>query len=161
MALYASNNTMGGTQQNLATTFKTILALTAETTTLGVTRGFIYEFNVGADGLPNATDCAIVWDLSPITAAGTSTPVTPVALDQADVACRAQGEANFTAEGTITANAQRWALAANQRASYRWVVNPCGPGEIVWPATDEAGFAMRAKSSTYASTTVVSMLHRE
>jgi hypothetical protein len=159
MALYAVNNTMGGTQQNLSSTFKTILTVKAATATLR--RAFIYEFGVGADGLPNATDCAIVWDLSAQTADGTATAVTPVAMDQADTAAGSVAVANATAEGTITANSARWTLAANQRASYRWVVNPCGPGEIVIPATNLAGFSLRAKSSTYASTTVGNILFRE
>jgi hypothetical protein len=159
MALYAVNNQMGGTPQNLTTSFKTILSARAITATLR--RAFLYELNVGADGLPNATDCAIVWDLSAQTADGTATTVTAVALDQADVAGGTNTEANYTAEGTITANSARWTLAANQRASYRWVVNPCGPGEIVIPATNDVGFALRAKSSTYASTVVAAIMFRE
>ena len=159
MSLYAVNNLLAGTQQNLSTSYKTILALTAATATLR--RAFIYEISVGADGLPNATDNAIVWDLSAQTAAGTSTAVTPTALDQADAASDTVGSANFTAEGTITATSSRWTLAANQRASYRWVVNPGGPGEIVIPATNVAGFALRAKSTTYASTVTVAEFFRE
>jgi hypothetical protein len=161
MALYASNNLLGGTQQSLSSSFKTITALTAETTTLGVSRGFIYEILIGADGAPNATDCAIQWDLSAITAAGTATTAIPVALDGADIAGRITADVNATAEPTYTAASSRWALGANQRASYRWQVNPCGPGEIVIPATDEAGFGLRAKSVTYASTVVGHLYHRE
>lgn len=171
MALYTVNNGPGfassGTMQNISTTLGaatgTLLSVTSETTTLGLARGYIFEISVGANGLPNATDCAIVWDLSAITAAGTAsgTAMIPVALDASDVAGRLTADANYTAAGTITANSSRWSLAANQRASYRWVVNPGGPGEIVIPATDEAGYAVRATSSTYASTCLAEMKWRE
>jgi len=171
MALYTVNNGPGfasaGTLQNISTTLGAatagLLALTAETTTLGVTRAAIYEISVGANGLPNATDCAIIWDLSAVTAAGTASgaAMVPLALDSADVAGRIVADANYTIGPTVTANSSRWSLAANQRASYRWVVNPGGPGEIIIPATDEAGYLLRAASSTYASTCIGEMKFRE
>lgn len=160
MALYGSSIlNAGATQQNLSSTFKTIVSLRAITATLR--RAFLYEFEIGADGLPNATDCAIVWDISRQTADGTATSCPTQALDPADAASGSQVEANYTAEGTITATSSLWALGANQRASYRWVVNPGGPGELVVPATNDAGLALRAKSSTYASTVVAAILYRE
>lgn len=159
MALYAFNNQLGGTAQNLSTSYKTIISLRAITATLR--RAAIYEFEVGADGVPNATDCAIVWDLSAQTADGTATAVTPTTIDQADAASGSQTDANYTIEGTVTAASSRWAMAMNQRASFRWVVNPGGPGEIVVPATNDVGYALRAKSTTYASTTVAHIFFRE
>jgi hypothetical protein len=159
MALYATHNLLGGTQQNLSSSFKSITIIKAATATLR--RGYVFEIAVGADGAPNATDCAIVWDLSRQTADGTATAVTPNPLDPADTAAGTVSVANATAEGTITANSAVFDLAANQRASYRWVVNPGGPGELVIPATNLAGFALRAKSTTYASTVVGQLNFRE
>jgi len=85
----------------------------------------------------------------------------PTLLDQADSASGTVATVNYTAEGTITATSSRWALGANQRATYRWVVNPGGPGEIVIPATNLAGFALRAKSTTYTGTAVGHLFFRE
>lgn len=161
MALYFASNTNATTpaQQNLGTSFKTLTQVTAATATLR--RAFIYEFEVGASGLPNATDCAIVWDLVAQTSLGTGVAGVVTPLDQADAASGSVSRINHTSEPTTTANSQRWTLAANQRASYRWVVNPGGPGEIVVPATNLSGFGLRAKSSTYASTCDAGLYFRE
>lgn len=161
MALYSVNNLQNGTpaQTNLTTTFKTVTSVAAATATLR--RAYIYEMDVGADGLPNATDCGIVWDLSAQTAAGTPVVMTVAALDQADAVTGTVAGGNHTAEPTITATSSRWAFAANQRGSYRWVVAPGGPGEIVIPATNLAGYALRAKSTTYASTAIATIMFRE
>lgn len=146
MPNYAASNLLGGTQQNLSTSFKTLVALTAATATLK--RGRIYDLLVGTDGTP--ADNACRFDISRQTAAGTSTSITPNALDPADVAAGTVGSANFTAEGTITANSSVLQLGLNQRASYRWVAAP--GGELVWPATNLAGLAIRANSPGYTST---------
>lgn len=161
MALYSTNNLNAVTpaQSSLTTTFKTVTSLAAATASLR--RAFIYEFDIGADGVPNATDCAIVWDLSAQTAAGTPVVMTVASLDQADAATGTVAGGNHSAEPTITAQSSRFSLAANQRASYRWVVAPGGPGELVIPATNLAGYALRAKSTNYASTAVASILFRE
>jgi hypothetical protein len=162
MALYGVTNVSHATPalQNISTSYKTGLNLTAATATLR--RAFIYEFGVGASGTPNATDCEIVWNMARCTSIGTGVTMTSNSLDQADAAAGTVATGNCTAEPTITAETQTlWVLAANQRASYRWVVAPGGPGEIVVPATNVAGYALRAKSSTYASTMNVSMMYRE
>src|SRR4051812_4775147 len=161
MALYSTSNLNATTpaQTNMTTTFKSVTGIAAATATLR--RAFIYEFDVGASAVPNATDCEIVWDLSAQTAAGTPVVMTPVSLDQADAATGTVAGGNHSAEPTITATSSRWALAANQRGTYRWVVAPGGPGEIVVPATNLAGYALRAKSTTYASTAVATIMYRE
>lgn len=69
MARYNLNNRLAGTQQNLSTSFKTIVAATAATAT--PTSAKVYEISIGQDGTLNATDCQVVWDLSRQTAAGT------------------------------------------------------------------------------------------
>jgi hypothetical protein len=161
MALYSTSNLNATTpaQTNMTTSFKSVTGLAAQTT--GLRRAFIFEFDVGASAVPNATDCEIVWDLSAQTAAGTPVVLTVTSLDQADAATGTIAGGNHTAEPTVTANSSRFALAANQRASYRWVVAPGGPGEIVIPATNLAGYVIRAKSSTYASTVISTILFRE
>ncbi len=154
-AKYATSNLLGGTQQNLSSSFKTIAALTAATASLR--RAWIFDLMFGADGTP--ADNVITYDISRQTAAGTSTALTPNALDPADAGADTIGSGNFTAEGTITANSSVLGIAVNQRASYRWVAAP--GSELVIPATNLAGFAARAKSPAYTGTVIVQAHHRE
>lgn len=167
MALYYASNTNATTpaQQNLSTTFKTMITLTSQTAASGVTlsRAFVYEFEVGTSGTPNATDCGLVWEMSRVTAIGTAGATGVVnPLDPADAASSHVSSINHpTIEPTYTANSQVWTLAANQRASYRWVVNPGGPGELVIPATNVAGLGLRAKSTNFASTADTAVYFRE
>lgn len=149
MAKYSANNTLGGSLQNLTSSYKTLLALTAATATLR--RAWINDVTFGTNGTP--ADQAMQYDISAQTAAGTSTSVTPQLEDQADAAAGTVGSANFTAEGTITSASSRLNIAANARATVRWVAAP--GQEIVIPAVNLSGFAMRAQSPGYTSTAVV------
>lgn len=152
MAQYSASNLLGGTQQNLSSSFKTINVVTAATGSATLRRGWIYEFEIGADNVPNATDCPIIWDISQQTEAGTATSVTPVPIDQgADAAAQLTYAANATAEGTITANSSVFYLGLNQRASQRWIARDKASSIIV-QAVNLKGWAMRAKSPNYAST---------
>ncbi len=160
MALYSTNNRLAGTQQALTTTFKTQMSLTAATGAATLKRGWIYEWEVGADGAPNATDCAIVYDWSRQTAAGTSTSATPNPLDSADTAAGLVCTVNFTAEGTITAASSLMSVALNQRNSQRWIARD-EKSALIIPATNLAGIAARALSPTYASTVVVTEMFAE
>jgi len=157
MGAYSVNNRLGGTQQNLSTSYKTIVALTAATATLR--RAHIYDIMMGAEGAPNATDCAIVYDVSRQTAAPTATAATPNALNPADAASDTVAAVNATIEGTITAASSVLTISLNQRASQRWVAAP--GSELIIPATNLAGFALRALSATFASTVVVQTLHND
>ena len=157
MALYAASNLLGGTQQNLSSTYKTLMQLTAQTT--GLRRAWVYEVLIGLDGPPNSTDCAIDWDISRCTTVGTGTAVTPNPLDSADAAATTVATANLTVEPTVTAASSLFGLGANQRASYDWKANP--GSELVVPATNLAGLAIRAKSATYASTGTAQAYFRE
>ena len=164
MPLYTTNNKLNATpsQTNLATTFTAAghsLSLTAATATLR--RAFIYEFDVGADGAPNATDCAISWDMSRQTSLGTGVSMAINPLDPVDCASGSVATGNYTIIPIMTATSSVWQLAANQRASYRWVVNPGGPGELVIVQTNVCGLCLRALSPTYASTVQTSMNFRE
>ena len=162
MALYGVTNVSATTPtlNNVATTVKTMLQAAAQTS--GLRRGFIYEWTVGASGVPNATDCELVWTVIRQTTAGTGgVALTSNALDQADAAAATVCIGSCTAEPTGAETGIVDTLGANQRASYRWVVAPGGPGEIVIPATNLAGYGIRAKSSNYASTVNVGMKFRE
>lgn len=163
MALWAANSRNAAivSAQNLSSSNKCLINLTA--TTIGIHRAFIYEWDVGADGTPNATDCAIVWEIHRCTGIGTGNPGTITTLDSADVGTLDTSvvTVNCTIEPTgMTTQTALYSLAANQRASYRWVVNPGGPGELVVPATNTNGLAIEARSATYASTAIAGMLYR-
>ena len=155
MANYSANNVNAGTQQAVSATYKTLLALTAQTTSLR--RIKIYDVLIGTNGTP--ADNYMEWDISRQTAAGTSTSTTPNALDPADAAAFTVGSANFTAEGTITAASSVFYVGVNQRASYRWVAAP--GSELVGPATNLAGFALRTRSGGYTGTATGTLMFQE
>lgn len=140
MANYAVSNALVGTLQAITSTYKTLLAITAQTTSLR--RSKLYDFTFGTLGTP--ADQSYEWDISRQTAVGTSSVVVPNPLDPADAAAFTVGSANFTAEGTITAVSSMFYLGTNQRASYRWVAAP--GSELVGPATNLAGLALRTRS---------------
>lgn len=142
MALYTGNNDLAGTKQAITTSYKTLLAYTAATASLR--RFKVYDVMVGTLGTP--ADQSYDFDISRQTAAGTATTITLLALDPADAACDTVGAANATAEGTITATSSVFYIGMNQRASYRWVAAP--GSELVAPATNLAGFALRARSAS-------------
>lgn len=153
MAAYTINNQNAGTPQNLSSSYKTIMLVTAATGATTLRRGWIMEWEIGASDVPNSTDCPINWDISEQTAAGTITALTPRPNDVggSDAAALLTYGANATAEGTITANSSAWFLPLNQRASYRIQMRDEYHALIV-PAVNLKGFAMRAKSPNYAST---------
>lgn len=153
MALYAFSNQLGGTPQNLSSSYKTICLVTAATGATTLRRGWVYEMEIGADNIPNSTDCAISWDVSVQTAAGTTTSITPNSLDTGggDAAALLTYAANATAEGTITANSSLFYLGLNQRAAQRWIARDEKSALIV-AAVNLKGLALRAKSTNYAST---------
>lgn len=156
MANYSISNTLAGSEQNVTTSYKTLTAVTSLSATQA-RRGQIYDIMVGTDGTP--ADNAMIYDISRQTAAGTSTAATPVPLNPADAAMLGGGTVNYTAEGTVTAASSVWSIAVNQRASYRWVAAP--GSELVYPATNLNGFALRAKSPGYTGTAVGTILVTE
>jgi len=105
----------------------------------GMRRIKIYDLDFGSEATP--ADVAILWQLQRSTTAGTSTGVTPQALDPADAAAAALAGTTFTADPTLTANAFPLSIPLNQRASFRWVAAP--GSEIVIPATASNGVAIR------------------
>lgn len=153
MALFAASNQNAGTPQAISTTYKTQLSVTAATGATTLRRGWLWEFEVGAASVPNSTDCAIQYDISVQTAAGTATATTPNPVDigGGDAAALLVYNANYTAEGTITAASSLMNLALNQRASQRWVAKDKASALII-PAVNLKGIACRALSTNYTGT---------
>lgn len=93
-------------------------------------RPAIYDLISGSDATP--ADNAAEYNLQRTTTAGTSTSVTPQALDSGDPAATATAGEAHSAEPTYTANAVLLNYMHNQRATFRWVAAP--DGEIILPA---------------------------
>lgn len=135
---------------------------TAATTILGLTsaatvRPKIYDLTLGSDATP--ADAAAEYVLQRYTAAGTSTAVTPQALDNGDPAALASAGEAHSAEPTYTANAIMLQFAVNQRATYRWVAVP--GGEIVLPATAANGVGLQVISLSGSAYNVNVCMHFE
>lgn len=140
MAKFSGNNN-AGTHQAITSTYKSLVQVTAQTTSLK--RGKVYDVMFGTLGTP--ADQTYEWDMSRCTTLGTggSTPVA-APLDPADAAAFTVVTADSTSEGTYTGATSMIYLATNQRASYRWVASP--GSELVWPATNLNGFGLRTRS---------------
>jgi hypothetical protein len=162
MSAYTVSNLNAGSQQNLGSSAKTIISVTAATGATTLRRGWIMEWEIGADNVPNATDCPINWSLEEQTAAGTSTALTPRFNDLGggDAAALLTYACNYTIEGTVTATSFGWYLPLNQRASYRVQMRDEFHSMIV-PAVNLKGWACRAKSPNYGSTVGWRMLIKE
>jgi hypothetical protein len=167
MSGYTVNNEMGGSAQNLAATAKTQIVLGVPASVPKRMR--IYEIELSATGVPNATDCPIVGDLLWVTGAtiGTSTTVTPQENDSGTVigtfvdTAVSKAYVNFSAEPTVFNVANSWWFRAfNQRSG---VLYQSVPGkEIILPASAQGttvttGGALRALSPNYASTVAARM----
>lgn len=146
MAKFSANNRLGGTQQAISTSFKTMVTLSAATATLR--RAWVNDVIFGTDGAP--TDNGCVCDISRITALGTATAVTPTLKDPADTAVGTVAQANATVEPTVTAASSLLSYGFNARATYRWFANP--GSELVIPATNVNGLAARVLSQGYTGT---------
>ena len=153
MALYAFNNVMAGTQQALSSSYKTILAVTAATGAATLRRGWLYEFEIGADAVPNSTDCPISYNILVQTAAGTATSITPNPVDVGgqDAAAQLTYVANATVEGTYAANSTLFYLGLNQRASQKQIFRD-EKSCLIIPAVNLKGLALCAKSPNYTGT---------
>lgn len=113
----------------------------------------IYDVMLGSEGTP--ADNPFRWQLQRSSAAGTSTSVTPTALDPADTAAVTTAGENHTIEPTYTAGAILLDIPLNQRATFRWVAKDgCG---LVIPATAAAGIGI--KTPTASAVAVRSTIH--
>lgn len=157
MAKFGMSNGTGGTPQAMTTTYKTIWDLTAATGATTLRKAWIYDVTFGADGTP--ADNSITWKIDRQTSTGTRTTGVPAPLDTTDAAALITAGVNTTIEPSVTGATQLLEIAANQRATYRWVAAP--GSELVVPATNVAGLGGRAKSPAYTGTVVGSMLFYE
>ena len=156
MARYHVDNRMAGTEQNIATTYKTATAVWSLTATLR--RGRAVALQVGPDGPPNATDCQIVYTVERQTADGSATSATPNPINPADPASSMAAKVNYTAEGTYTLPV--WSRSLNQRASMQWAAQDTD-AMLQWPATNLNGLACLALSPTYASPVLIGIEYED
>ena len=140
--------------QRTASTTATLGSVGAVSTTQA-RRGKIYDIIFGSEATP--ADAAILWTFRRYTAAGTSTAVTPQALDPADAAFLGQAGENHTIEPTYTAGAIMLNIPLNQRATFRWVASP--GGEIVYPATTANGIGIETDTISTGTPVITSQLH--
>lgn len=120
----ARRYSIDGQDTNTANT--TILELRSTT----AIRPALYDLISGSDATP--ADNAAEYNLNRTTTAGTSTGVTPQALDSGDPSATATAGEAHSAEPTYTANAVLLNYMHNQRATFRWVSAP--DSEIKLPA---------------------------
>lgn len=116
----------------------------AATTILGFTRGAakrirVFYLTVGSAATP--ADQANNMMLVRSTAAGTSTAVTPRALDPADGPAVTTAGHDHTVEPTYTADSELLSFSFNTRANYQWYANP--GRELVVPDTALNGLGLR------------------
>jgi hypothetical protein len=133
------------TQTTNTTTAKTMGIVIGGTTA----RPAVYDFIVGAPGTP--ADNAMRYGLQRSTTTGTTTAKTPNPLDSADMACVSTAGVDATIEPTLTAATINVVIAANQRATFRWVAAP--DGEFRGPATASNGIAATSLSPAYTGAT--------
>lgn len=104
----------------------------------------VYDLVFGSEASP--ADNPFLWEVNRVTALGTSTGVTPLALDPADAATEEDAGENHTIDATATSNAILLAVPLNQRATFRWVAAP--GSEFVTPATASNGVAFYTRTSS-------------
>jgi hypothetical protein len=112
-------------------------------------RGKFYDLIFGSEASP--ADNPFLWTVQRCTALGTSTGVTPTAIDPGDAATESDAGENHTIDATQTAGAILLAIALNQRATFRWVAAP--GGELTYPATASNGLAINTPTSSAVAVT--------
>ena len=139
---YAISSNMGGSA--VSASFKTNLSLISTT----AIRPKIYEWDFGTIGTPVDAPCQVALARETVMTAGTNnTSVTPNPVDPADPAATATSGGAWTTEPTI--GVVLFNTGINARATYRWIAAP--GGELVCPATAQAGVGLRVLSPTYAA----------
>src|SRR4051794_28231301 len=95
---YKASNELAGTKQAIASTYKTLMTLSAASA-VALRRIKVDDVFMGVEGTPS--DQAMVWDVSRITGLGTGTSGTPNPLDPADPASLTVCTLNHTVEPTV------------------------------------------------------------
>lgn len=114
----------------------------------------LYLLAFGSEAAP--ADQALLWELSAVTALGTSTAVTPKQLDIADAAALAAAGENHTVEPTY-AGSPYFNIALNQKATWLWQSLP--ELGIVAPATTGSGWGIRTPTITSGTPVVTAQMH--
>lgn len=109
-------------------------------TTATLRRARIYSLTFSSEATP--AEVAILWQAQRVTAAGTSTAVTPKPKDLADAASGETCGQNHTIEATYTSAEVMYSNAVHQRATVRWIARDDGD-MIVLPATNAAGIGVK------------------
>jgi hypothetical protein len=113
------------------------------------TRGRIYDLIVGCEATP--ADQATDFKVGRTTAVGTEgSGFTPVNLDDDGPASNYDLGVAHSAEPTYTSNKELLQFSLNQRATFRWVAAP--GGELLLPATQNAGAGLKSSSATGTAT---------
>ena len=126
------NYSIDGRDTNTAAT--TILGLTSAATI----RPKIGYLSIGSYGTPN--DYGAEYQLGRYTVAGTSTAVTPQALDPANPASLASAGEAHSVEPTYTANAIMLSIGVHMRDNFQWYAAP--DKEITLPPTAANGIGL-------------------
>lgn len=122
----------------------------------------IYEFSLGPNDAPNATDCSVTVTLQIwTTSAGTTTAVTPFPTDPGYQAAKCSAGSNASGEPTYTAGSVFWAMGVNQRATYRWQTDPRGSGVLTLVGTATTGAGWQVLSSNYVGKYLIDAKHEE
>ena len=120
-------------------------------------RGKFYDLVFGSEATP--ADNVYLWQVQRCTTAGTSTGVTPTAVDPADAATESDAGENHTIDPTLTAGAILLSCPLNQRATFRWVAPP--GGEFVYPATASNGLAVRTPTASGLLAVTCTVMYQE
>jgi len=107
-------------------------------TSTAAIRPQIYDLLIGSAAAP--ADNAANYQIKRFTAAGTTTSLTPQAIDNADPAATATSGYNASVEPTYTANALLLSISCNQRTTARWLARD--RSELIAPATAANGLGL-------------------
>ncbi|KKM94630.1 hypothetical protein LCGC14_1196440 [marine sediment metagenome] len=120
---------------------ETLLNLISATTI----RPHLYDIILGSDA---TADQAYSIEVERTTAVGTEgSGFTPTLLDpDSPVSLSDVGVGTYASEPTYTASSTLLGFGLNQRGTFRWVAAP--GGELIAPATANAGLGIKAESST-------------
>jgi hypothetical protein len=133
-----------GAELQKATTSTTVGVGSIEAPAANMRRISLYEMIFGSAAA--AADNTFEFEVNRSTTAATGTAVTPEPLDMADAACVALAKSNLTVQGTNTAGKIPLSAPLNQRATFRWLAKE--GGELIIPATANAGFHINTPTST-------------
>jgi hypothetical protein len=151
MAGFWANSKLGtetAITSTLATANGQLLVVYAPASTIPI--AFVNEWDFGASGAPNSTDCAIIYQVYASSTAPTAGTLVTAGPDNAGNGGTARTLVNAAPTATNTIGAIRMDIALNQRATFRWTAIP--GQELATPATAGSGWGLGALSATYNST---------